>query len=721
MSSSTLQRREFLRRTAGLVGAAAGFGALPPVIRRALAVEPSQRTGTLNDVEHVVILMQENRSFDHYFGTLRGVRGFGDRFPIPLANGKPVWFQSNGTTDIPPFRLDSQTTSALLVGDTPHQFSDAQAAWGQGKFGEWPRYKTDNSMGHYTREDIPFQFALAEAFTICDAYHCSLTSCTDPNRIVLFSGSNSDPTLRQQGIDCTDANAEVGNGRCFVSGAMPSPGYGFSGSAFDWPTIPELLESAGVSWRIYQDPNDNWNGLMHGALAFANFRAATAATNSSLYQNGMQHWSLTDLKNDVIAGTLPAVSWILPSMLQSEHPAAGSSPLRAGDFVTQVLDALTASTDSWSKTVLFVTFDENDGFFDHVPAPAVPSYNADGTLAGGSTLPLAGEYFADPSAAHRLADDTISGALRPWGLGARVPMYVVSPWSRGGWVNSQVYDHTSIGRFLEQRFGITVASISPWRRAVCGDLTSALDFSKAEATALAPLPDTSNYLAVEQQQRALPPPQPPASPQALFQEPGTRPSRALPYELHTSARVAKDGQLTLIFSNTGTQGAVFHVYDLWHLERIPRRYTVEAGTSLSDTWDTLATDQGNYQLNVYGPNGFFRAFQGNVQQQATTKFAPEAQICYAPSVGRLYLKVHNSGTARGRVTVHAKAYRSDGPWTLEVAAQSSAEQAWSLAASGGWYDFTVTADFAGRRFAGRMETGEDSISDPAILRPLPTV
>jgi phospholipase C len=716
MARNTLQRREFLRKTAGLFGAAAGFGALPPVIRRALAVEPSQPTGTINDVEHVVILMQENRSFDHYFGTLRGVRGFGDRFPIPLANGKPVWFQSNGTTDIPPFRLDSQISSALLVGDTPHQFSDAQAAWGQGKFGEWPRYKTDNSMGHYTREDIPFQFALAEAFTICDAYHCSLTSCTDPNRIVAFSGSNSDPTLRQQGINCTDSNAEVANVRCVVSGAMPSPGYGFNGSAFAWPTIPELLEGAGVSWRIYQDPNDNWSGLMHGGLAFASFRAATAAANSSLYQNGMQHWSLTDLRNDVIAGTLPAVSWILPSRLQSEHPAAGSSPLRAGDFISQVLDALTASNASWSKTVLFVTFDENDGFFDHVPAPAVPSYNADGTLAGGSTLPLAGEYFADPAGAYRLADDTISGALRPWGLGARVPMYVVSPWSRGGWVNSQVYDHTSIGRFLEQRFGITVASISPWRRAVCGDLTSALDFSRTDTTALAALPDTSDYLAVEQQQRALPPPGPPASPVAFLQEPGTRPSRALPYELHTSARVANGGLVTLIFSNTGSQGAVFHVYDLLHLDRIPRRYTVEAGTSLRDTWDTLATDQGNYQLNVYGPNGFVRGFQGNGQEQAKSGFAPEAQICYAPSVGKIYLKVHNTDAAAGRVTVRAEAYRSDGPWTLEVAGQASTEQAWQLSPSGGWYDFTVTANFAIRRFAGRMETGEDSTSDPAILQ-----
>ncbi len=427
---STLKRRDFLKRSAGALGAAAAFNALPAVIQRALAVAPSQVTGTVQDVEHVVILMQENRSFDHYFGTLRGVRGFGDRFPVPLATGKPVWFQSNGATEITPFRLDSKTTSALLVGDTPHSFPDAQAAWNQGRFGEWPRYKTGNSMGHYVREDIPFQFALAEAFTLCDAYHCSLTTCTDPNRIVFFSGSNADPTLRAQGVNSTDADAEVVNLRCAVSGALPSPGYQYNGSSFKWPTLPELLEKAGVSWRIYQNPNDNWSGLMHGALAFDSFR--NAAADSSLYRNGMQHWSLDDLRNDVDNGTLPSVSWILPSQLQSEHPASGSSPYCAGDFIAQILAALTASSDSWSKTALFVTFDENDGFFDHVPPPAVPSYNADGTLAGGATLPLAGEYFSDPTGAYRMSSDTISGPLRPWGLGARVPMYVVSPWSRGG-------------------------------------------------------------------------------------------------------------------------------------------------------------------------------------------------------------------------------------------------------------------------------------------------
>src|SRR5580658_1709445 len=209
-------RRTLLRMSLGAVGAASAFATLPVTIRRALAIDANSETGSIRDVEHVVILMQENRSFDHYFGTLRGVRGFGDRYPIPLESGNPVWFQSNGTVNVPPFHLDSASMNALLVRDTPHSFPDAQAAWNQGKFGQWPLFKTDRSMGHFQREDIPFQFALAEAFTLCDAYHCSLTTCTDPNRVVFFSGSKVDPQMRTQGINCTDQDAEVTNVRCLV-------------------------------------------------------------------------------------------------------------------------------------------------------------------------------------------------------------------------------------------------------------------------------------------------------------------------------------------------------------------------------------------------------------------------------------------------------------------------------------------------------------------------
>jgi phospholipase C len=714
-----LARRDFLRQSAGALGAAGALAMFPPSIRRALSIGARVETGTILDVKHVVILMQENRSFDHYFGTLRGVRGFGDRFPIPLESGKPVWFQSDGTREIPPYHLDSANSNALLVPDTPHTFADTQAAWNQGKFGFWPQYKTAFSMGHFQRADIPFQFALAEAFTICDAYHCSVTTGTDPNRIVFWSGSNFDPEKRKAGINCTDADAAPNNLRCWISGEMPSPGYHYSGSAFQWPTLPDLLQEAGITWRIYQDPNDNWTGAMHGGLAFESFRNATASSGSPLYTNGMQLWTLEDLRNDVMNGTLPAVSWVLPSRMQSEHPGATSSPYHGGDFTAQVLEAVTADPISWSKTAFFLTFDENDGYFDHVPAPAVPSYNADGTLAGASTLSLAGEYFSDPQGLYRDPRDTISGSVRPWGLGPRVPMYVISPWSRGGWVNSQVFDHTSMGMFLEKRFGITVGSISPWHRAVSGDLTSAFNFETPNDAIFPDLPDVSDYAAIEAQQKLLPPPLPPSAAQSLFQETGSRYSRALPYEMHTSATVADAGTVTLLFSNTGSQGVVFHVYDQLHLDRIPRRYTVEAGKSLNDVWN-LSADDGNYALWVYGPNGFLREFQGQVAAAGgnALPFLPEIQVCYSPCDSMIYLKIRDVGGAPGNLTVTANAYRSDGPWNIRVGARGIRTLDWNLSASGNWYDFTVSGTNFIRRFAGRMETASDSISDPAMAQHL---
>jgi phospholipase C len=368
-----------------------------------------------------------------------------------------------------------------------------------------------------------------------------------------------------------------------------------------------------------------------------------------------------------------------------------------------------------------LTFDENDGFFDHVPPPAVPSYNADGTLAGASTVPLAGEYFSDPERKYIKPEDTISGTVRPWGLGPRVPMYIISPWSRGGWVNSQVFDHSSVGMFLEKRFAINVSSISPWHRAICGDLTSAFDFATPNAAQFPALPDVSNgYPQLEiLRQKDLPRPMPPGTPQTLYQESGIRYSRALPYELHTSARIQTGRAVTLIFSNTGQQGAVFHVYDKLNLDLIPRRYTVEAGKTLSDVWN-IAADDGEYDLWVYSTNGYVRTFQGDALGSSTSGFAPEVQVCYDPSCGQIHLNVHNSGAQAGQVTVSANAYFTEGPWTLAIPAGKIGTQAWPLAGSHYWYDFTVQSSGFERRFAGRMETGYDGVSDPAMALDLAT-
>lgn len=688
-------RRDMLKGS----GALAAVSLFPPSIQRALAIPASQKTASLQDVRHVVILMMENRGFDHYFGTMKGVRGFGDRHPVPMESGKPVWFQSDGAREIPPYHLDTATTSALRVPDTPHSFRDAQAAWNQGKFGFWPKFKTQFSMGHYRRADIPYQFALAEAFTICDAYHCSVTTGTDPNRIVFWSGTNADPAARARGENATAADSEPNNLRCWIKGALPEPGYSYAGSSFTWPTIPDVLEAAGVGWRIYQDPNDNWTGAMHGGLAFESFR--TAKPGSPLYEKGMSHWSLERFAEDVREGALPQVSWILPPMLWSEHPGP-SSPAQGAEFTAKVLDALTANPETWSSTALFVTFDENDGMYDHMPPPAPPSFHADGTLAGAASLKLDGLYFSDPEKRYLLAEDTVSGTVRPWGLGPRVPMYVISPWSKGGWVSSQVFDHTSVGQFLEKRFSVSIPGISPWHRAVCGDLLSAFDFVSPEEGA-PPLPDAAGSASLVAQAQGRPKPEPPATPQTLFQERGSRLSRPVPYVLHVEA-AHQDAGLGLTFRNEGRAGAVFHVYDRGHLERIPRRYTVEAGRVLTDRW------QGRYDLWVLGPNGFVREFAGNPG-------APEIEtaLAYLAPQRAIELRLANRSPVAVKLLLESKVYGPKAARHISLAAHGTQSLRWDVSKSGNWYDLTLsTAEGFVRRFAGRLETGKNSVSDPAM-------
>ncbi len=684
-------RRQFLKAAT----AAAGAGAMPASIARALAATAATVTGTIKDVQHVVILMQENRSFDHYFGTLKGVRGFGDRHPTPLPSGKAVWYQVDAEgKEVPPFHLDTARTNGMRVPMTPHSFSDSQGAWNQGRFGWWPKYKTAGAMGYYKRADLPFQFALAEAFTLCDAYHCSITTGTDPNRIVFFSGSNFNPEV---GGPCTDTDSEPDNLRCWIEGEHPTPGYKYAGSAFKWPTIPDVLEKAGVSWRIYQNPNDNWTGAMHGGLAFESFR--TARPGSPIWEKGMTHWSLHQLDQDVKAGTLPQVSWVLPSKEWSEHPFA-STPVEGAEFVDRVLAALTGNPEVWSKTVLFVTFDENDGFFDHAAAPAPPSYNLDGTLAGASTVEIRGNYFRDTARKYLKPDDTITGDVRPWGLGARVPMYVISPWSKGGWVNSQVFDHTSVGRFLEKRFGVHIPAISPWHRAVCGDLTSALDFAAPDA-ALPALPNAKGASAVLLEHIQRPKARPPAAPEPLTQETGVRPSRALPYELHVDGAHDSKG-FVLTFRNTGRMGAVFHVYDRKNLAAIPRRYTVEAGKSLTGVW----TAGEGYDLWVLGPNGFLRTFIGG------SKPGLDAALAYDRA--GVVVTVTNRGAAAQQLSWRMNAYGKAAPKSATVAAGGRARETFAVDDSGRWYDLSLVADGFERRFAGRVETGAHGVSDPAL-------
>jgi len=738
-------RRKFLTGTATTGAAALALSAFPPSIRRALAIPANNKTGTIKDVEHIVILMQENRSFDHYFGTLMGVRGFGDRFTIPLSKGRNVWQQQDATGKLVlPYHLDQKKGNAQRAGQTPHRWEDAQPAWDSGRMSQWPTFKTSLAMGYLSNAELSYQFSLANAFTVCDGYHCSMHTGTNSNRLFHWTGTNGPSGQTATGVAGV---ASVDN---------TWDGLGSSTDALDWKTFPERLQEKKVSWFVYQNLPDNFTD--NPLAGFKNYRkaneknmvdenTATPGPYKPVYDDekspfynplykGISNTMpdggfLETFKQHILSKTLPKVSWIVAPAQYSEHPGP-SSPAEGAWYTQEVLDALTASPEVWSKTVLIVNFDENDGNFDHVPSPSAPSLISPATpgsslLAGKTTLSDADmgyEYFTHKSVSNAMYPANGDGLV--YGPGPRVPMYVISPWSRGGWVNSQVFDHTSVIRFIEECFDVKEPNISPFRRAVCGDLTSAFNFATPNTEVLPTLAgrttkdDTKNLRLAQEALGAVPLP---IDPQMPRQATGTRPSRALPYELHTSARAdVTGGKVQLLFSNTGKAAAVFHVYDKLHLDaRLPRRYVVEAGKQLDDAWAAATDDAGQYDLWVLGPNGYHRHFKGDLNRlRAGGVAAPEVRVCYDIANGNVYLQMRNDGKAACKFTVRAKAYRDDGPWNATVNGGAQSEQHWELAASGQWYDFAVTCDSDPafyRRFAGRVETGKHTVSDPAMGLP----
>jgi phospholipase C len=676
-----INRRRFMQ----LAGGTAAASALSTSIARAAEIPANRRTGTVRDVEHIVVLMQENRSFDHYLGTLRGVRGFGDPHPVTLPSGKPVWYQSDGTKDVLPFRPQVDDLGLVFLQDLDHSWNGGHAALDRGRYDQWIPAKTATTMAYFTRKDIPFHYAMADAFTICDAYHCSLLGPTDPNRYYMWSGYT--------GNDGTGGGPVLGNDEL----------------GYSWTTYPERLEKAGVSWKIYQDAGDGLDSA--GSWGWTNDAYIGNYGDNSLlyfdqYRNAKPGDPLYDkartgtnakggqgffeiLKADVVGGKLPEVSWIVAPEAFTEHP---NWPANYGAwYVAQVLNTLTADPDVWSKTALFICYDENDGFFDHVVPPYAPSTQSR------STVDLTGELYSPPA-----GDGNVAG---PYGLGQRVPMFVVSPWSKGGWVNSQVFDHTSIVRFMERRFGVHEPNISPWRRAVCGDLTTAFDFGRAAAR-IPSLPDTSGYTPPDRNRHDDYVPKPPAKGALPKQETGLRPARPLPYDLSADGRVTSDG-LRVGFASHGQAGASFYVTSTT-LANGPWSYTVEAGRQLSDTWTATS---GAYEFTVHGPNGFLRRFEGTAGRSGA-----EVAARHDGKAEQVRLVLTNGGTTAVRLTVK-DAYDGGRPATYRLRPGASVTHSVRPRRSHGWYDLSVTSDQDDaflRRLAGHVETGLPSTSDPAI-------
>ncbi|WP_394847198.1 phospholipase C, phosphocholine-specific [Pendulispora brunnea] len=596
-----------------LVGGAAGAASslLPPSLHRALAVPA--RPGGLKAIEHVVVLMQENRSFDQYFGTLRGVRGFSDPNAIRLPDGGSVFAQRTPEGKIVgPFlsRKAAQAsgkadTAVQYIGTLDHDWAGGHHAWSRGWLDQWIPAKTESTMAYYDRRDIAFHCELADVFTVCDAYHCSVQGATNPNRMYLMTGTvGYEPGSNVRRAISNDAYDEETH------------------AGYDWTTYPERLQHAGVSWQVYQE----WDNFTDNALEFfvrfkaiarkalsktVSYRTMTAfyeavqkAPNEharqtllaqleegvgtlrreerSLFERALRrHPSgklLDRFESDVARGRLPKVSYIVTNAADSEHPSV-SSPAAGAQFIYRLLDILASRPDVWSRTVFLLTYDENDGFFDHVPPPVPEEASAEQPAPG-------------PEIYDRL----------PIGLGFRVPTIVISPWSAGGYVCSEVFDHTSVVRFLEKWTGIVEPNISEWRRTVCGDLLSCFDFEAA-----APRPPVR---APEPLPPAVPRwhPAPPVVAEIPQQEPGERPARPLPYAPEARCEVdAENRRLTIHLRNRGTESAHFVIYPYAAATEWPLHVDVRVGKT------RIFPITGNeYDLVVDGPAGFRREFRGRI-------------------------------------------------------------------------------------------------------------
>ncbi|MFC0628315.1 phosphocholine-specific phospholipase C [Kribbella deserti] len=686
------------RQVLGSVAGGAVLSLLPPSVHTAMA-RPI-RPGGLAAVEHVIILMQENRSFDHYFGTLRGVRGYGDRVPLRQRDGKPIWNQPKpGGGEVLPFSIREAAAAAgrapgdiQYLDDLPHGFNDATQAWAKGWHDDWIAAKTAASMTHYERQDIPLQYELAETFTICDAYHCSVNGSTNPNRNYLMSGTTG---------------FEPGT----TARAVTNAAYSYDHLGYSWTSYPERLEQAGVSWQIYQE----WDNFTDNAVEyFATFKAigkkilakvdggyrtteefydklfaktpderkavlaqfelaveALPAKEEALFRKAMYRSApetlVPRLRQDIAEGNLPQVSWLVPSAIDSEHPST-STPVGSANLVYDLLDAIASDPEVWSKTVLLINFDENDGYFDHVPPPVAPR-------------PASGQ-----------GDDWYDG--RPIGLGPRVPMTVVSPWTIGGHVNSEVFDHTSVIRLLERWTDVHEPNISQWRRTACGDLTSVFDFHRAGRR---PVIDTPGAVPAPIERWR---PVPPTDQAVPVQEPGRRPARALPYRPEVSGVVAGQ-RLRLRLANPGKASAHFTVYPYGGELEAPAHFDVRG-----ERTEEIAVT-GPYELAVQGPNRFWAELAG-----VSTGEAAGLDVRISTIRGRGGLELLLVNTSSRPIAVRVKAL-DFGRKNQQIELRGRQTRAVTWPTDQGWYDLEVTSPqdpSYRRRLTGHLETGRPSVT-----------
>lgn len=836
----TTSRRDFLKKAAMLSGTAGLLTTMPPSILKALAISPDPGT-TFYDAEHVVMLMQENRSFDHCFGMLRGVRGFNDPFPVSLPDKNPVWFQPDKSGNrFAPFRLNIKDTRATWMGGVPHSWTDQVDARNEGRYDGWIEAKRPGNqdfrdmpltMGYYTREDIPFYYALADAFTVCDQHFCAALTGTTTNRSYFWTGKTH---------GAAGEKAKVRNGELTYEREA------------SWRTFPERLEEHGISWKVYQnevslptdvedesllanftDNNLEWFSQYHVRFSkgFQDYlrkqenvlpkeiaeietrlksagadvdelrkQLAQKKDDLSQVREHLKKWTpeaftklpvreqhlhnkafttnigdpdyhkveemtyvadgeqrktmvpkgdiLYQFRKDVSEGKLPTVSWLVAPQKFSDHPSA---PWYGAWYVSEVMDILTQNPDVWKKTIFILNYDENDGYFDHIPPFVPPNPNDPDTGKISPRLDVTGEFVTvqeEIRAGFKKEDSRTS----PVGLGYRVPLIIASPWSRGGWVNSEVCDITStlqfLEKFLSKKTGRKVGepNISSWRRTVSGDLTSAFRPYNGETIALPEWLDRDEHIREIYNARfkALPDNYKALDDGALTrlsrdpgsflpkQEPGTKPSNALKYELYADGRLSDDGKSFLIRFRAGNEvfgeealGSAFNVYAPGsYFNKATRQFepvkawafAVKSGDELEYEWPIRHFEGERYHLRVYGPNGFFREFAGDANSGIVVTCEPLKNG--RKLTGGLKVTVRNPGAGALTLKLVDDKYQKKES-LLSLAPGEKDSLTVDTAPGKGWYDFTIIAsddNVPRARYAGRLETGMDGVTDPYMGR-----
>jgi len=829
-------RRNFLKLAAMLSGAAGVSDLIPEAVARAYAIEPPAGS-TYLDAEHIVILMQENRSFDHELGTLQGVRGFNDPRAIRRADGNSVFVQTDAAgNSYAPWRLDIRDTRITWMGSIPHSRNSQVDAWNGGQHDGWLDAKRSHvagygeipiTMGHYTREDLPFYYALADAFTVCDQNYCSVMSSTTPNRSYFWTG-----TIRDK---------QRADSRVFMRNDQ------FTRLGVAWKTYPERLQQAGISWKYYQNELTNSTGLNKdehawlsnfGCNILENFtayhieayagsverlkakleslqkqvaaleeklkterdpdaaahlrvllgldreqieRLAALCSNCgearykqlsarertlhdaafSVNSGDPNYHALEELtfedqgnrqtmlvpkgdvlyefRKDVNEGKLPTISWLTAPEKFSDHP---TSPWYGAWYVSEVMDVLTKNPEVWRKTIFILAYDENDGYFDHAPSFVAPDPKRPETGRVSRGIDASLDYT---QAEDELRQGVVKKEARsgPIGMGFRVPLIVASPWSRGGRVNSQLFDHTStlqfLEHFVERKFGKAVKeeNMSAWRRAVTGDLTSVFRPYEAKDGKLEFL-DRDKFVVSIQQARNKEIPSnykrltaeqiteiskdPHGSEFTSHQEPGVRPSCGLPYELYADGKLSADRSKFALTLNAGnaahgkrSAGAPFNVYMRSGKTMRAATYTVRAGDALEEEFPLSLFADGKYAIDVHGPNGFYRSFSGDAK--SAVKAAAVYEWKGSSLTGNVLVNLENAGSEAVTVTVADESYGAE-TVVKTVRAGKTRSVLLDLARSHGWYDFTVKAEGteSAARFAGRVETGRASFTDPLMGR-----